>query len=272
MRELQVIERENQRVLTTAQIAEQYETDAKRISENFKTNSNRYTEGKHYYCLTGDALRKFKENYSGKSGLVDKRAPVLYLWTEKGALLHAKSLNTDKAWQAYEVLVDTYFEVQETKRLTGSELMAAALLEAHAVLEQKEKRITTLEQQAEQDKPKVLFADSVATAKNSILIGELAKILRQNGVETGQQRLFEWMRENGFLIKRKGSDYNMPTQRAMNMGLFEVKETAIPHADGHVSISKTPKVTGKGQIYFVHKLMGAEPLLPSLENEKECHQ
>lgn len=136
---------------------------------------------------------------------------------------------------------------------------------------EKEKRLQ-LEQQAEQDKPKVLFADSVATAKNSILIGELAKILRQNGVETGQQRLFEWMRENGFLIKRKGSDYNMPTQRAMNMGLFEVKETAIPHADGHVSISKTPKVTGKGQIYFVHKLMGAEPLLPALENEKECHQ
>lgn len=136
---------------------------------------------------------------------------------------------------------------------------------------EKEKRLQ-LEQQAEQDKPKVLFADSVATAKNSILIGELAKILRQNGVETGQQRLFEWMRENGFLIKRKGSDYNMPTQRAMNMGLFEVKETAIPHADGHISISKTPKVTGKGQIYFVHKLMGAEPLLPALENEKECHQ
>lgn len=113
MNSLQVIERENQRVLTTAQIAEQYETDAKRISENFKTNSNRYTEGKHYYCLTGDALRKFKENYSGNSGLVDKRAPVLYLWTEKGALLHAKSLNTDKAWQAYEVLVDTYFNVRE---------------------------------------------------------------------------------------------------------------------------------------------------------------
>lgn len=117
MNDLQPIENNNQRVLTTAQIAERYETDAKRISENFKTNSNRYTEGKHYYCLTGDALRKFKENYSGNSGLVDKRAPVLYLWTEKGALLHAKSLNTDKAWQAYEVLVDTYFEVHQQKQL-----------------------------------------------------------------------------------------------------------------------------------------------------------
>jgi len=271
MNNLQPIENNNQRVLTTAQIAEQYGTTTDRIKDNFSANKARYTEGKHYYCLTGEELKEFK-NLVGNSDVVDKRTPKLYLWTEKGALLHAKSLNTDKAWQAYEVLVDTYFEVQETKRLTGSELMAAALLEAHAVLEQKEKRITTLEQQAEQDKPKVLFADSVATAKNSILIGELAKILRQNGVETGQQRLFEWMRENGFLIKRKGSDYNMPTQRAMNMGLFEVKETAIPHADGHVSISKTPKVTGKGQIYFVHKLMGAEPLLPSLENEKECHQ
>ena len=269
MSNLQPIENNNQRVLTTAQIAEQYETDSKVISNNFNRNKTRYIEGKHYYCLTGEVKRDFLNRHQIDDGL---RATVFYLWTEKGALLHAKSLNTDKAWQSYEMLVDTYFEVQETKRLTGSELMAAALLEAHAVLEQKEKRITTLEQQAEQDKPKVLFADSVATAKNSILIGELAKILRQNGVETGQQRLFEWMRENGFLIKRKGSDYNMPTQRAMNMGLFEVKETAIPHADGHVSISKTPKVTGKGQIYFVHKLMGAEPLLPSLENEKECHQ
>ena len=268
---LQIIENNNQRVLTTAQIAERYETDSNVIKNNFNRNKERYVEGKHYYCLTGDDLKLFKDKVSN-CDLVKPNAKMLYLWTEKGALLHAKSLNTDKAWQAYEVLVDTYFEVQETKRLTGSELMAAALLEAHAVLEQKEKRITTLEQQAEQDKPKVLFADSVATAKNSILIGELAKILRQNGVETGQQRLFEWMRENGFLIKRKGSDYNMPTQRAMNMGLFEVKETAIPHADGHVSISKTPKVTGKGQIYFVHKLMGAEPLLPALENEKECHQ
>ena len=110
-----------------------------------------------------------------------------------------------------------------------------------------------LQQQIEQDKPKVLFADAVSTSKSSILVGELAKILRQNGIDIGQNRLFKWLRDNGYLIKRKGTDYNMPTQYSMNLGLFEVKETTITHSDGHISISKTPKVTGKGQIYFINK-------------------
>ncbi len=114
-----------------------------------------------------------------------------------------------------------------------------------------DKKIKRLETQIEEDRPKVLFAGAVETSKSSILIGELAKILKQNGVNIGQNRLFEWMRQNGYLIRRNGSDYNMPTQRAMEMGLFEIKETTIVHADGHTSISKTPKVTGKGQVYFV---------------------
>jgi phage antirepressor YoqD-like protein len=116
---------------------------------------------------------------------------------------------------------------------------------------EREKRIA-LEGKVEEDKPKVIFADAVSTAKNSILIGELAKLLKQNGVDMGQNRLFKWLREHGYLIKRKGLDYNMPTQRSMELGLFEIKETAITHADGHISISKTPKVTGKGQQYFVN--------------------
>lgn len=116
----------------------------------------------------------------------------------------------------------------------------------------------TLESKIEADKPKVLFADSVASSKTSILVGELAKLLKQNGVNTGQKRLFAWMRDNGYLIKRKGGDYNMPTQRAMESGLFEIKETAISHADGHTSISKTPKVTGKGQSVFINIFLGKE--------------
>ena len=102
-------------------------------------------------------------------------------------------------------------------------------------------------------KPKEIFADAVATSEKSILIGELAKILKQNGIDIGANRLFVWLRENGYLIKRKGSDWNLPTQKSMEMGLFEVKETAITHSDGHTSISKTTKVTGKGQIYFINK-------------------
>ena len=92
------------------------------------------------------------------------------------------------------------------------------------------------------------------TSKTSILIGELAKLIKQNGIDIGQKRLFTWLRENGYLIKiSKRTDYNMPTQRAMELGLFEIKETAITHSDGHISISKTVKVTGKGQIYFINK-------------------
>ena len=114
-------------------------------------------------------------------------------------------------------------------------------------------KIQALEVAREQDRPKVVFADSVSVSNTSILIGELAKILCQNGTQIGQNRLFDWMRENGYLIRRKGTDYNMPTQYSIELGLFEIKETTITHADGHATISKTTKVTGKGQIYFVNK-------------------
>lgn len=113
-----------------------------------------------------------------------------------------------------------------------------------------------LEGKVEQDKPKVLFADAVAASHSSILVGELAKLLRQNGVQNmGQNRLFAWMRDGGYLIRRKGTDYNMPTQRSMELGLFEIKETAISKPNGSVSVSKTPKVTGKGQQYFLNLLL-----------------
>ena len=104
----------------------------------------------------------------------------------------------------------------------------------------------------EEAKPKVLFADAVSASKTSILIGDMAKLLKQNGHEIGQKRLFQWLRENGYLIKRLGADYNSPTQWAMEKELFEIKETTVSHADGHISITKTTKVTGKGQVYFVN--------------------
>ncbi|STC97751.1 phage antirepressor KilAC domain-containing protein [Corynebacterium renale] len=112
-----------------------------------------------------------------------------------------------------------------------------------------------LEAQAKEDAPKVLFANAVSTSKSTILVGELAKILKGNGVNVGANRLFAWLRANGFLIARKGSDWNSPTQKAMDMGLFKVKETAVTHSDGHVTVSKTPKVTGKGQEYFVARFL-----------------
>lgn len=119
-------------------------------------------------------------------------------------------------------------------------------------------RIKRLESKVEQDAPKVLFADAVSASGAPMLIGELAKILKQNGVDTGEKRLFQWMREHGYLIKRFGTGYNAPTQRAMEQGLFKVKETAVSHSDGHVTINRTTKVTGKGQQYFINRFLGRE--------------
>lgn len=130
-----------------------------------------------------------------------------------------------------------------------------------------ERKINGLEEKVKQDAPLVLFANSVSASKNSILVGELAKLLKQNGVDTGQIRLFQKLRERGYLIRRKGSDYNMPTQRAMELGLFEIKETAITHSDGHVSVNKTPKVTGKGQVYFVNLFLAEKNPAPGEQDQ-----
>jgi len=123
-------------------------------------------------------------------------------------------------------------------------------------LKNEQEQRKALETKVEADKPKVLFADAVATSESPMLIGELAKVIKQNGVDIGEKRLFEWMRENSYLIRRKGTDYNAPTQKSMEMGLFRVKETAITHSDGHVTVNRTTKVTGKGQQYFINKFLG----------------
>lgn len=148
-----------------------------------------------------------------------------------------------------------YF-IQLEKDWNSPELvMARALKMANSRIGSLEERTVHLEQKIEQDRPKVVFADAVSTSQNTILIGDLAKILRQNGVEMGPNRLFQWLRENGYLIKQKGSAYNMPTQKSMELGLFKIKETCITHSDGHTSVNRTPKVTGKGQIYLVNKIL-----------------
>lgn len=154
-----------------------------------------------------------------------------------------------KRWVTSEVLPSLRKTGQyQVKELSGQELMAKALIEAQSVLAAKDKQI-------EEMKPKALFADAVATSHTSILVGELAKILKQNGIDMGQKRLFAWLRENGFLIKRKGTDYNMPTQKAMDLGLFEIKEGSYVNGSGVNITTKTPKVTGKGQQYFINKFL-----------------
>lgn len=166
-----------------------------------------------------------------------------------------------KRWVTHEVLPSlrrhgAYMTPATLEKVMQDPDFTIGLLNA---LKSEQEARRALEAQAAADRPKVVFADAVATSKTSILVGELAKILRGNGVSMGQNRLFEWMRANGFLVRRKGTDRNMPTQRSMELGLFEIKETAITHSDGHVTVSKTPKVTGKGQQYFL-KLFLADGL------------
>ena len=157
-----------------------------------------------------------------------------------------------KRWVTSEVLPALRKTGQyQVKELSGSELMAKALIEAQNVLAAKDKQI-------EEMKPKALFADAVATSHTSILVCELAKILKQNGIDMGQKRLFAWLREKGYLIKRQGTDYNMPTQKAMELGLFEIKEGSYVNGSGVNITTKTPKVTGKGQQYFINKFLAKE--------------
>lgn len=130
--------------------------------------------------------------------------------------------------------------INNQENMTNEQLLANAVLVAQNVIAEKDKQITEM-------KPKALFADAVSASNTSILIGELAKILKQTNVDIGQNRLFEWLRNNGYLIRRKGTDFNAPTQKSMELGLFEVKETCITHSDGHTSVSKTTKVSGRGQ-------------------------
>lgn len=132
------------------------------------------------------------------------------------------------------------------------------MIQAMEALKAERAKNQQLTEKVRQDAPKVLFAESVEASKYSILIFDLAKILKQNGVQIGGNRLFEWMRQNGYLVKRKGSDWNMPTQRAMEMGLFEIKETSVSHSDGHITVNRTPKVTGKGQTYFINLFLSKQ--------------
>ena len=162
-----------------------------------------------------------------------------------------------------------YF-IQLEKDWNSPELvMARALKMANNRIGSLEERTVHLEQKIEKDKPKVLFADAVSVSGSAILIGDLAKILRQNGVEMGPNRLFQWLRENGYLIKQKGSSYNMPTQKSMELGLFKIKETCVTHSDGHTSINRTPKVTGKGQVYLLNKILGRKVEQIELEEKAE---
>ena len=208
------------------------------------------------YADTNQAIRKHVDNEDRLTRRFDGtgQSRDMTIINESGLyslVLSSKlpSAKKFKRWVTSEVLPALRKTGQyQVKELSGQELMAKALIEAQNVLAAKDKVI-------EEMKPKALFADAVATSHTSILVGELAKILKQNGIDMGQKRLFAWLREKGYLIKRQGTDYNMPTQKAMDLGLFEIKEGSYVNGSGVNITTKTPKVTGKGQQYFINKFL-----------------
>lgn len=195
-------------------------------------------------------------NYKSKATLINESG--LYSLVLSSKLPTAKKF---KHWITSEVLPAirrTGGYIANAETMTDAEIMSKALLIAKQTIENREQRIHSLEAETERMKPKEIFADAVSASNSSILIGDLAKILHGNGIKIGRGRLFSWMREHGFLIKQKGTSYNMPTQRAMELGLFRVKEGSYVDGKGNNIITKTTKVTGKGQQYFINKFLAGE--------------
>lgn len=213
------------------------------------------------YAQTSNMMKRIDAEDS-ISSILDGMNMKSILINESGlysAIIGSKleSARRFKHWVTSEVLPSIrknggYIVGQET--LSDDELLSKALLVAHNKIAERDRIIEQKQARIEQMKPKEIFADAVATSHTSILVGDLAKLICQNGYQIGQKRLFVWLRDKGYLIK-SGSSYNMPTQRYIEQGLFEIKESNLVNPDGSVRITRTPKVTGKGQVYFVNKFL-----------------
>ena len=216
----------------------------KRFSVWFETNSQGFVEGEDFHRVY---LKVQANRYGGEQDLQD------YEMTIDMAKHICLMRRTEKGKQCRQYLIDL-----ENTWNTPEQVMARALRMADMTINKLKEHNTQLLEDNTRMKPKEVFADAVSTSQSTILIGELAKLIKQNGVDIGQNRLFTWMRNKGYLISRKGTDYNMPTQRAVELGLFKIKETAITKPDGSTKVTKTVKVTGKGQQYFINKFLPVE--------------
>ena len=214
---------------------------SKRFSAWFETNAQGFVENEDFTSvLSGTVVNNGAHREVQDYSLTVDMAKHICLMsrTEKGKQCRQYLIDLEKAWNAPE------------------QVMARALKLADKTIDTLKEDNKKLIEENEKMKPKVIFADAVRASSSSILIGDLAKLLRQNGVDIGAKRLFEYLRNHGYLIKRKGSDWNMPTQKSMNMGLFEIKESTHIDGNGCNIVTRTPKATGKAQIYFVNKFVG----------------
>ncbi len=251
MNELQVIDRNGVEVIDSREVAQMIGKSHAHLMRDIsgyaqvieKSNESKF--GLVDFFIPGDYL-------DGKG----ERRPCYYL-TKKGCDMVANKMTGEKGVLFTAAYVTAFERMRESLTVALPKDYPSALRALAESVEQRQ----ALEAQAEANAPKVLFADAVAASHTSILVGELAKLLKQNGVNIGQRRLFDWLRKNGYLIRRSSSDYNMPTQRAMELGLFEIKEASVATPDG-VRVTKTPKVTGKGQQYFVDLFLRKKGVSP----------
>ncbi|HBF9174880.1 TPA: phage antirepressor KilAC domain-containing protein [Clostridioides difficile] len=251
MKNLTIIKQNNQFLVESREVAELIE----------KKHDNLLRDIRGYKKILEDSSNLRSQDFFIESTYINTQNKIqpCYLLTKKGCDMVANKMTGEKGI-IFTAIYVTKFEEMEQELKEKQPKLPTTYKEAlqQLLIEVEEKEQLQLENQ-EKDKviqlqqPKVLFADSVASSDNSILVGELAKLLRQNGIDTGQNRLFDWLRNNGYLIKRKGEDYNTPTQKSVDLGVIETKEGTRVHPDGHTSITKTPKITGKGQIYFINK-------------------
>lgn len=248
MNELQIFNSEEFGEIRTVTVNDEVWFVAKDVCEALKhTNTTVAMQ-----MLEEDERTKLSLGRAGETNCINESG--LYTLIIKSNLPKAKKF---RKWVTSEVLPSIrknggYIAGQET--LSDEELMAKALLVANNKIAERDKIIEQKQARIEQMKPKEIFADAVSASHTSILVGDLVKLICQNGYQIGQKRLFDWLRANGYLIKT-GSSYNMPTQRYVEQGLFEIKESNLVNPDGSVRITKTTKVTGKGQVYFVNKFL-----------------
>ena len=232
-----VIMKDKQAVTSSLQVAEVFEKNHRDVLEAIRTKTHSAENSAQYQKMFVEGT------YKDKSGKSNK----LYYMNRDGFSFIVMGFTGRKA-DSFKLRYTDAFNAMENELKQQAMGIPTSMSQALRLAADQAEKI-------EQMKPKVLFADAVETSHTSILVGELAKLLKQNGVEIGQNRLFKWLRENGYLIGGKRSDYNIPTQRSLQMGLFKIKERSFANPDGSVKITKTPKVTGKGQQYFINKFL-----------------
>lgn len=260
MKELQIVKHKNQRVLLTSQLAESYGTTARRISENYSDNKERYVEGKHYYCLENKLLKDFKKEYG--NSVVASTVNKLYVWTERGAFLHAKSLNTDKAWEVYDSLVEHYFKSREAKPNALPMSYKEALLQLVAQVELTEKlelENKVKDQRISELEPKADYCDIILQSKGLSTINSIAKDYGMSG-----RSLNEKLHELG--VQYKQGDIWLLYYKYQDKGYTQSQTIDIERSNGRPDIVMHTKWTQKGRL-FLYELLKTNGILPMIERK-----